>query len=57
LFITNAVAAIAQKNDSILSGVYYWNKLEPIKKIQELEDKCWKEKHLLLSILKYMLQH
>jgi len=31
LFITNAVAAIAQKNDSILSGVYYWNKLEPIK--------------------------
>ena len=31
LFITNAVTAIAQKNDSILSGVYYWNKLEPIK--------------------------
>jgi (S)-ureidoglycine aminohydrolase len=31
LFITNAVAAIAQKNDSILSGVYYWNKLEPVK--------------------------
>ena len=31
MFITNAVAAIAQKNDSILSGVYYWNKLEPIK--------------------------
>ena len=31
LFITNAVAAIAQKNDSILSGVYYWSKLEPIK--------------------------
>ena len=38
MFITNSVAAIAQKNvqrtphgDSILSGVYYWNKLEPIK--------------------------
>jgi len=31
LFITNAVAAIAQKNDSILSGVFYWNKLEPVK--------------------------
>jgi (S)-ureidoglycine aminohydrolase len=31
LFITNAIAAIAQKNDSILSGVYYWNKLEPAK--------------------------
>ena len=31
MFITNAVAAIAQKNDSILSGVYYWNKLEPLK--------------------------
>ncbi|HMK18345.1 MAG TPA: cupin domain-containing protein [Chitinophagaceae bacterium] len=31
LFITNAVTAIAQKNDSILSGVYYWNKLEPVK--------------------------
>ena len=31
MFITNAVAAIAQKNDSILSGVYYWNKLEPVK--------------------------
>src|SRR6187455_2808537 len=31
LFITNAFAATAQKNDSILSGVYYWNKLEPVK--------------------------
>ena len=31
LFIINAFTAIAQKNDSILSGVYYWNKLEPIK--------------------------
>lgn len=31
MFITNAVTAIAQKNDSILSGVYYWNKLEPVK--------------------------
>jgi len=31
LFITNAFGATAQKNDSILSGVYYWNKLEPVK--------------------------
>jgi len=31
LFITNAIATVAQKNDSILSDVYYWNKLEPIK--------------------------
>src|SRR6187401_3782714 len=31
LFITNALTATAQKNDSILSGVYYWNKLEPVK--------------------------
>jgi len=31
LFITNAFAATAQKNDSVLSGVYYWNKLEPVK--------------------------
>src|SRR6187549_4217263 len=31
VLITNAVAAIAQKNDSIISGVYHWNKLEPIK--------------------------
>src|SRR6187431_2499972 len=31
LFIINAFTTIAQKNDSILSGVYYWNKLEPVK--------------------------
>ena len=31
LFITNAFGATAQKNDSVLSGVYYWNKLEPVK--------------------------
>ena len=31
MFITNAFAATAQKNDSVLSGVYYWNKLEPVK--------------------------
>src|SRR6187401_1202408 len=38
LFITNVVTVIAQKNvqrtpggDSILSGVYYWSKLEPVK--------------------------
>jgi len=31
LFIINAFTTLAQKNDSLLSGVYYWNKLEPIK--------------------------
>jgi len=31
LFITNEFAATAQKNDSVLSGVYYWNKLELVK--------------------------
>jgi (S)-ureidoglycine aminohydrolase len=31
LFVINAFTTTAQKNDSILSGVYYWNKLEPIK--------------------------
>ena len=30
-FIMIAFTALAQKNDPILSGVYYWNKLEPIK--------------------------
>ena len=31
LFIINAFSTIAQKSDSLLSGVYYWNKLEPVK--------------------------
>src|SRR5436190_16394056 len=31
LFITVTLISFGQKNDSILSGVYYWNKLEPIK--------------------------
>ena len=31
LFIINAFTTTAQKSDSLLSGVYYWNKLEPIK--------------------------
>src|SRR4029079_5748270 len=31
LIIINAFTAIAQKNDSLQSNVYYWNKLEPIK--------------------------
>lgn len=31
LFIINTFSTIAQKNDSLLSGVYYWNKLEPVK--------------------------
>ncbi len=30
-FLFNASSLLAQKNDSLLSGVYYWNKLEPIK--------------------------
>jgi (S)-ureidoglycine aminohydrolase len=30
-FVVNITSLQAQKNDSILSGVYYWNKLEPIK--------------------------
>jgi len=31
LFIIITLTSAGQKNDSILSGVYYWNKLEPIK--------------------------
>jgi (S)-ureidoglycine aminohydrolase len=31
LFIIISLTTVGQKNDSILSGVYYWNKLEPIK--------------------------
>lgn len=31
LFIMNAFTTMGQKNDSLLSGVYYWNKLVPIK--------------------------
>jgi (S)-ureidoglycine aminohydrolase len=31
LFIIITLTSVGQKNDSILSGVYYWNKLEPIK--------------------------
>ena len=31
LFINITLTSFGQKNDSILSGVYYWNKLEPIK--------------------------
>jgi (S)-ureidoglycine aminohydrolase len=31
LFISVTLISFGQKNDSILSGVYYWNKLEPIK--------------------------
>ena len=31
LCIINSVALLAQKNDSLQSNVYYWNKLEPIK--------------------------
>src|SRR6185436_16341869 len=30
-FLFNASSLLAQKNDSLLSNVYYWNKLEPIK--------------------------
>jgi (S)-ureidoglycine aminohydrolase len=30
-YIINTFTAVAQKNDSILSGVYHWNKLEPVK--------------------------
>ena len=31
LFISIALTSFGQKNDSIISGVYHWNKLEPIK--------------------------
>ena len=31
LFIINALTTTAQKNDSLLSGVYHWSNLEPIK--------------------------
>jgi (S)-ureidoglycine aminohydrolase len=46
LFVTNTFATFAQKNDSLLSGVYYWNKLQPIKeesrtRLQILEGKTF----------------
>jgi len=31
LFIMNTLTTMAQKNDSLLSGVYYWNKLTSVK--------------------------
>src|SRR6187549_2613084 len=31
LLIIITLTSVGQKNDSILSGVYYWNKLEPVK--------------------------
>src|SRR5678810_1361333 len=31
LFIINALTSVGQKNDSLLSGVYHWKTLEPIK--------------------------
>ena len=31
LFVINTFTLFAQKNDSLLSGVYYWNKLQPVK--------------------------
>ena len=31
LFIINTTSLLAQKTDSLLSGVYYWNKLQPVK--------------------------
>ena len=55
MFITNAVTVIAQKNDSILSSVYYWYKLEPIKedtrvRRQVLEGKTFALDHFEIHI-------
>ena len=49
LFIINAFSTIAQKSDSLLSGVYYWNKLEPVKEDTRVRRQILEGKTFALS--------
>ena len=47
--IMNAASLFAQKNDSLLSVVYYWNKLEPIKEDTRVRRQVLEGKTFALS--------
>ena len=49
LFITNTFSTIAQKNDSLLSRVYYWNTLEPVKEDTRVRRQILEGKTFALS--------
>jgi (S)-ureidoglycine aminohydrolase len=51
LLIMNAITTIAQKNDSLLSAVYYWNKLEPFKEDTRIKRQVLEGKTLALQNL------
>ena len=50
LFIAIALTSAAQKKDSLLSNVYYWNKLEPIKEDTRVRRQVLEGKTLALAI-------
>ena len=47
--IMNTASLLAQKNDSLLSNVYYWNKLEPIKEDTRVRRQVLEGKTFALS--------
>jgi (S)-ureidoglycine aminohydrolase len=49
LFIINTFSTTAQKSDSLLSGVYYWNKLEPVKEDTRVRRQILEGKTFALS--------
>ena len=49
LFIIIALTSIAQKNDSLLSNVYYWNKLEAKKEDTRVRRQVLEGKTFALS--------
>ena len=49
LFIINTFSTTAQKSDSLLSGVYYWNKLEPVKEDTRVRRQILQGKTFALS--------
>ena len=49
LFIINALTSVGQKNDSLLSGVYHWKTLEPIKEDTRVRRQVLEGKTFALS--------
>jgi (S)-ureidoglycine aminohydrolase len=49
LFTINAFSTVAQKNDSLLSRVYYWNTLEPVKEDTRVRRQILEGKTFALS--------
>ena len=49
LFIINAFTTVGQKNDSLLSGVYHWKTLEPIKEDTRVRRQVLEGKTFALS--------